>query len=735
VADSSYVNWVLTDGALVSKSTPACASSASNPTGTLVGIDVYRNNAYTGASNPRSMQPLGSLQCPTDPTLCLSRFSNAASLPGGGAKLFFFSSPLPQPFVDVATQDVQPHLAIKLTDAGQKVPAPQVSASAPIQDFLNPTPLSVPPGTFTTPGQPERGTPIVNTEGQVVSIQLGPNTNLLPVAAAKAILQSQPGAQPANLLQTAWNHGIDDLYQKPPRSAAAATEFQAATQANPAFRAATTFMGFAVANEKGGNQGTQTGQTNPSSSYTLPILGISVPKLWVWLGAGVIVLLVVLVLGVIALSRARAHRRELALFAEQAKVADRIATTATLELQQRQPPPVVNNASMPRAPSVATLPCPHCGQSVRADASFCPSCRYLLSPSESGLHLKARPPMPADMPTLVNPAIPAQPATPDAWPTLSGSDLPTLPLPPNGQLDANRTQPYTVKRVSARNLSMAVGTRTDPGIKRKYKPNEDSLLAIQGPLANNSQLQQFGLFVVADGMGGHANGQDASRLAIQTIINYMLPALSRGDDLQDEGFMKLLADGVQQANLAVHKHNQEQRADMGTTMTAALVVGSMAYVANVGDSRTYLYREPEGLSKITRDHSVVASLVDAGVIKPDDIYTHPKRNQIYRSLGEKPVVEVDTFKVQLQPGDKLLLCSDGLWDMVRDPVIQQVMRMPIPDPTQTGEELIKAALHGGGEDNVSVIVVDVGQASEQAGVTRIQLLAKPDSVSVPNVSN
>ncbi len=283
------------------------------------------------------------------------------------------------------------------------------------------------------------------------------------------------------------------------------------------------------------------------------------------------------------------------------------------------------------------------------------------------------------------------------------------------------------------NLSLAVGTRSDPGIKRKYKPNEDSVFAAQGARPQHAQMQQFGLFVVADGMGGHANGQDASRLAIQTIINYMVPPLSEGKDMQDSEFEKLLADGVQQANQAVHKHNQEQRADMGTTMTAALVIGSMAYVANVGDSRTYLYREPQGLTKVTKDHSVVASLVDAGVIKPDDIYTHPKRNQIYRSLGEKPVVEVDTFRVMLQPGDKLLLCSDGLWDMVRDPEIQRVMRTPVPDPSQTGEALIKAALDGGGEDNVSVIVVNFNEAGQQTGVAGIQLLTKPDTVNVPNI--
>jgi serine/threonine protein phosphatase PrpC len=205
--------------------------------------------------------------------------------------------------------------------------------------------------------------------------------------------------------------------------------------------------------------------------------------------------------------------------------------------------------------------------------------------------------------------------------------------------------------------------------------------------------------------------------------------------MDDEAFLKLLRDGVQEANQAVHQRNLKERADMGTTMTATLIVGATAYVANVGDSRTYLYREPEGLKKITHDHSVVASLVEAGIIKPDDIYTHPKRNQIYRSLGEKPSVEVDAFRVPLQAGDKLLLCSDGLWDMVRDPEIQRVMSAPAPDPSKTGKDLIQAALDGGGEDNVSVIVVTISEMpiSSQAGMTRIQLLAKPETVTVPTL--
>jgi serine/threonine protein phosphatase PrpC len=254
-------------------------------------------------------------------------------------------------------------------------------------------------------------------------------------------------------------------------------------------------------------------------------------------------------------------------------------------------------------------------------------------------------------------------------------------------------------------IRLEVGSASDPGIKRKDDPNEDSILSIQGTRIHHARSHPFGLFIVADGMGGHANGQEASRLVIKALSDAVIPAML--NNAEDEKiFVALLAEEINHAALALYQHNRQQQSFMGTTMTAALVVGSTAHIANVGDSRTYLYRQGE-LSQLTRDHSVVARLVEEKVITRDDIYTHPRRNEIYRCLGAHASVQVDSFTLSLQPGDSLLLCSDGLWEMVRDPEIRHILNYAAHQPSLASALLIQAALDAGGQDNVSVILVHV----------------------------
>jgi serine/threonine protein phosphatase PrpC len=205
---------------------------------------------------------------------------------------------------------------------------------------------------------------------------------------------------------------------------------------------------------------------------------------------------------------------------------------------------------------------------------------------------------------------------------------------------------------------------------------------------------------------GGSDGQEASQLAARSLVEYMSGPLC-SEKRPPEDMLSLLKAGVQYANRVVFERNQEQQTVMGTTMTVALVSETTAYIAHVGDSRFYLYREGAGLRQITHDHSVVAALVEAGSIAPADVYTHPWRNQVYRSLGSEATVEVDTFTVPLAAGDVLLLCSDGLWEMVRDKEIAALLGMTMADPTDTAYALIQAALAGGGDDNVSAVVAQV----------------------------
>jgi serine/threonine protein phosphatase PrpC len=289
--------------------------------------------------------------------------------------------------------------------------------------------------------------------------------------------------------------------------------------------------------------------------------------------------------------------------------------------------------------------------------------------------------------------------------------------PGNGLMESERALSLVEgQQRNDRTLSLTVGTLSHPGITRRHKPNEDTLFAAQGMGLHHTQPHPFGLFIVADGMGGHAHGQEASRLAIQAMVDQVLPKVFGCSELHEADCRQILIDGVQAANWAIYQQNTRQRMEMGTTITAALVMDATAYMVNVGDSRTYLYRDPKRLRKVTKDHSVTAKLVENGIIQSDDIYTHPQRNQLYRSLGHKSSIVVDSFIEPLQPDDILLLCSDGLWEMVRDSLIEQILRN-VPDAPQRSQALLEAALHAGGADNISLIMVHVSQISVASDAT------------------
>jgi PPM family protein phosphatase len=281
-------------------------------------------------------------------------------------------------------------------------------------------------------------------------------------------------------------------------------------------------------------------------------------------------------------------------------------------------------------------------------------------------------------------------------------DIPTRPmLPP---LTTPQPVTHTPYHTPHPYQTLQIGVGWDAGLLRRNEPNEDSVLAIQGMCSYKGQLVPFGLFCVADGMGGHADGQEASRIATERMMQTVLQNIFMGHELSEEFLTDMLVGGVEWANLAIYHHAQSVQKDMGTTLTATLIVDTKAYTVNVGDSRTYIYREGDELFQITRDHSLVATLVEEGRITVDDVYTHPDRSKIYRSLGCSETVEVDWFVTDLYPQDRLMLCSDGLWEMVRQASLERILRN-CKQPIDASNRLVQAALRAGGADNVSVIVV------------------------------
>ena len=259
---------------------------------------------------------------------------------------------------------------------------------------------------------------------------------------------------------------------------------------------------------------------------------------------------------------------------------------------------------------------------------------------------------------------------------------------------------------------------TDVGQSRDH--NEDYLDAFRPP--DPAERRQKGdLFIVADGMGGHQAGDVASESAVRVVSHeyYADPDLNvRGS----------LVRAIKKANAYIRQQAQQAatRVGMGTTIVSAVVRGQELYLANVGDSRAYLMRQGK-ISQVTNDHSFVAEQVRAGILTLEEARSHPQRNVITRALGSKPEVKVDTYRGELQPGDTLLLCTDGLSEYVHEEDMLLVLGQYSPE--EAISRLIAMANERGGTDNISTIVIratpPAGAAASQPTVPSMRAAAAP----------
>ena len=284
-------------------------------------------------------------------------------------------------------------------------------------------------------------------------------------------------------------------------------------------------------------------------------------------------------------------------------------------------------------------------------------------------------------------------------------------------------RPITVRQIQnmPQTASLRAAYGTHPGQLRDI--NQDNVLSLIRP---QKMGQALGLLVVADGMGGHKAGEVASRLAVETIRESLAWMLEQ-DDAQatvmvgnpggeDNALERRLRRAIEEANQVIYAYSKENKKDagnLGCTVTCVLVNGSRAVVANVGDSRTYLYRGQE-LQQITEDHSYVWQLVQEGFLKVEEIYDHPQRNVITRALGNQEEVAVDTWTYTLEDGDRLLLCSDGVWEMIHNPD-EIAASLANEELQEAVNQLIEAANNYGGLDNIGVVVAEYqAPTAEQA---------------------
>ncbi len=243
-------------------------------------------------------------------------------------------------------------------------------------------------------------------------------------------------------------------------------------------------------------------------------------------------------------------------------------------------------------------------------------------------------------------------------------------------------------------IAMAFGL-TDPG--RTRQNNEDYFLML--PARN--------LYLLADGMGGHNAGEVASKMAVEVMGEFLSEEKLRtlGDD--EAAIKKALTEGFHLANLTVLEAARQnpEHADMGTTLVAAIIDGSRLHVCHVGDVRAYILRNNGELKQITIDHSIIMELVLTGKLTKEEARLSPIKNQLSQAVGLMETLNPDCNAVDLREGDIIMLCSDGLWDMLPDQKIARIMQEGRGDAQRITEALVQGANDAGGEDNITVITV------------------------------
>jgi PPM family protein phosphatase len=281
-------------------------------------------------------------------------------------------------------------------------------------------------------------------------------------------------------------------------------------------------------------------------------------------------------------------------------------------------------------------------------------------------------------------------------------EIPTIPVaPPPIKLPAASS----TEKKSISLPQLLVGCAQSVGMQRDH--NEDAILTLTSLSANNDGFIPIGLFIIADGMGGHKHGEVASHLAVHTIAHrilgkVMLPLLDSTPASPGDPIQEILEQSIQEAHNAISK----EAPGSGTTLTLILISGQQMSIAHVGDSRAYAV-DPEGAMQVlTRDHSLVMRMLELGHLTEEEASIHPQRNVLYRALGQGEPFSPDISTSPLPEAGYLLLCTDGLWGVVPQAEMSHIIKTA-PTPERACQQLIDAANEAGGPDNISAILVRI----------------------------